>query len=79
MTDPRALLDALFDRPDQSEWTDAEAAGKLAAALRAVLDLQPSKMKLDGLDPETIELLTDGWKTCHAVVVRAITEALEGK
>jgi hypothetical protein len=39
MTDPRELLDALFDRPDQNEWSDADASAKLAVAIRAVLDL----------------------------------------
>jgi len=41
MSDPRRLLDALFERPDRTEWTDAEAAEKLADALCAVLDLHP--------------------------------------
>jgi hypothetical protein len=32
VTDLRARIDALFSRPDQDEWTDFDAADKLAAA-----------------------------------------------
>lgn len=39
MTDPQALVEALFARPDQNEWTDADAAVVLAKAVTAVLAL----------------------------------------
>lgn len=53
VSDTRQALEALFDRPDRNEWTDAEAADKLAAALRRVLDLHRPSEGEEG-DPMTV-------------------------
>lgn len=56
MTDVLAWLDALFDRPDRNEWTDADAASVLDKALRAVINRHKSHSELVWPDPGETEM-----------------------